>query len=152
MKEIPILFGAPMVRAILDWKKTMTRRPVRHSRTCRFGEVGDFLWVRETWTSINGTIFYKERDPDIQNHFMFQGWRPSLFMPRNCARIRLEILNIEVQKVQELDDTAAQAEGFANRQEFRAYWDSMYAKKPEYLWKHNPDIWAISFKMLPKED
>ncbi|HEP8808774.1 TPA: hypothetical protein VDU47_004337 [Pseudomonas aeruginosa] len=77
MKERPILFSGPMVRAILEGRKTVTRRVVKpqpdflgsmvdpntpfktldaglHARiTCPYGEPGDRLWVRETWTDVN---------------------------------------------------------------------------------------------------
>lgn len=60
MKERPILFSGPMVRAILDGRKTQTRRPVKPQpfvatpsmfdiSKCPFGQPGDRLWVRETW-------------------------------------------------------------------------------------------------------
>ncbi|MBG5132971.1 hypothetical protein I5G13_09225 [Pseudomonas aeruginosa] len=78
MKERPILFSGPMVRAILEGRKTVTRRiakPVKHpdlgniyapgalvlehepqhvvDRACPYGQPGDRLWVRETWTDVN---------------------------------------------------------------------------------------------------
>lgn len=80
MKERPILFSAPMVRAILEGRKTQTRRiakkMVRHpdfgnlytpgalvlehesqhviDRCCPYGQPGDRLWVRETWCCVHG--------------------------------------------------------------------------------------------------
>lgn len=85
MKERPILFQGPMVRAILDWRKTQTRREIKpqpegpacvralqyHAATgnlllggnCPYGTVGDRLWVRETWMTyeredgLDGVLF-----------------------------------------------------------------------------------------------
>jgi len=73
MKERPILFSAPMVKAILSGSKTMTRRVVKQDReglldcrptpawdafwkcvACPYGQPGDRLWVRETWAAIDG--------------------------------------------------------------------------------------------------
>ncbi|WP_055134547.1 hypothetical protein [Pseudomonas mediterranea] len=69
IKERPILFSAPMVRAILDGRKTVTRRPVKGAglkwledftpeyvadpanSLCPYGKPGDRLWVRETWVA-----------------------------------------------------------------------------------------------------
>lgn len=71
MKERPIIFSAPMVRAILEGRKTQTRRPVKsvhmkrmerdtlkygkadYGSTCPYGGAGDRLWVRETWQCIH---------------------------------------------------------------------------------------------------
>lgn len=51
MKEYPILFYAPMVRAILGGRKTQTRRVVkwRGLQPCPYGGPGDHLWVKETF-------------------------------------------------------------------------------------------------------
>jgi len=62
MKERPILFSGPMVRAILNGSKTQTRRIVKpqpevmyeykYAKECKFGKPGDRLWVRETFTEL----------------------------------------------------------------------------------------------------
>lgn len=82
MKERPILFSAPMVRAILDGTKTQTRRAVKRKALemlcppiefspdfvahpenylCPYGEAGDRLWVRETWAQDDedGQLMYR---------------------------------------------------------------------------------------------
>ena len=105
MKERPILMSIDNVRAILDGRKTQTRRVIKQNRgnewllnpdigwddayikdpdnelllSCPFGQGGDRLWVRETWARIvlNPThIYYKADDPKME---IF--WRPSIFMP-----------------------------------------------------------------------
>lgn len=62
MRERPIIFSSTMVRAILEGRKTQTRRIVRerdlpspeyeYGRPCPYGVPGDRLWVRETWMPI----------------------------------------------------------------------------------------------------
>ncbi|OXT86557.1 hypothetical protein [Pseudomonas aeruginosa] len=88
MKERPILFNDQMVRAILEGRKTVTRRVVSpqpdflgsmvdpntpfktldaglHARiTCPYGEPGDRLWVRETWMDLRGTGVEHRPTPD----------------------------------------------------------------------------------------
>ena len=57
MKETPIIFSGPMIQAILEGKKTQTRRVMKLGNggdyPCPYGSPGDWLWVRETWAVIN---------------------------------------------------------------------------------------------------
>jgi hypothetical protein len=159
-RERPILFSAPMVRAILEGRKTQTRRvctptafysnETRAKRPCPYGHPGDQLWVRETWNCFHDLtdaertkqdkilrrfqdgkvrdivaeamalpVGSGERraiyaadfgdwayDPDSDLH-----WRPSIFMPRWASRITLEITDVRVQRVQEISEEDALAEG-----------------------------------------
>lgn len=127
MKERPILFNGEMVRAILDGRKTQTRREVKNpdraiegcdisglidqqnviGNFCPYGKVGDRLWVRETF-SANEFMECKyaashERPPC--------GWTPSIHMPRWASRITLEITNVRVDRLQDISETDAAAEG-----------------------------------------
>ena len=207
MKERPILFSGEMVRAILDGRKTMTRRvlkpqpefnrefqgiePCYYSPTgwaktrcqndgmkgcscipfpCRYRS-GDRLWVRETWdfrpmperVSIVG---YRADEsthavcvPDDANPTIKKGWRPSIFMPRWASRITLEIVNVRVERLQEISGNDIYEEGLGldaywNRDiddgtplgQFRTLWDSINGKK--YPWASNPWVWVIEFKRL----
>lgn len=108
MKERPILFSAPMVRAILDDKKTMTRRIYKP----RFDswKVGDRLWVKETYLiahddALDTKIIYATEAPYLMaiefDYYIERSsktrrplWRPSIFMPRKYSRILLEITDI----------------------------------------------------------
>ncbi|UVK96062.1 hypothetical protein LOY49_12290 [Pseudomonas atacamensis] len=129
IKERPILFSAPMVRAILDGRKTVTRRPVKGSalkwleefvpefvalsanELCPFGQIGDRLYVRETFNRTNPGgaegVFYYRADGEFPKSIgggKFTGaesWKPSIHMPREASRILLEITNVRVERLQD---------------------------------------------------
>ena len=135
MAEKPILFNDEMIRAILDGRKTQTRRPIRTSGfyvetqrsiklnyTLRY-TVGDVLWVRETWKPTRcgfddsvSYVRYRADDtrleirPDIQG-CMTDHWRPSIHMPRWASRITLEVTDVVIQRIQEIRTSDIIAEG-----------------------------------------
>jgi hypothetical protein len=231
MKERPIPFSGEMVRAILEGRKTQTRRVLRkqpldilpmkipnawvtlqtrdpnhgqHIR-CRFGVPGDQLWVRETWKiasfmegepvefqyKADGAMaeenlcsdnweyedWYERvciqstdqlekmacpKDEDGIYHWETGKsplpWRPSIFMPRWASRIQLEIVNIRVERVQEIKTKDIIAEGVrpdehylgsANRYRhaFDYLWDSLNSKRG-FGWDVNPYVWVIEFKRV----
>lgn len=139
-KERPILFSAPMVKAILEGRKTQTRRVIKLRKgdtigriydsqsteyiicgkdgdevpmefACPYGSVGDRLWVRESFAaSYEGKTCQFKADG---KDIMppREKWRPSIFMPRWASRITLEITDVRVQRVQEISLEDADAEG-----------------------------------------
>lgn len=139
MADRPILFSAPMVRAILAGTKTQTRRALRPGTwwtaehgvirmapaglactgfapvACPYGAPGDRLWVRETWklaTPLMGTglwPFY--RATAHKWDVEGKGWKPSIHMPRKYSRITLEVTNVRVEQLQDISDSDALAEG-----------------------------------------
>jgi hypothetical protein len=139
MKERPILFSGPMVRAILDGSKTQTRRVVadRHLsggppeevllESCPYGQPGDRLWVREAWRSYecfdhlpprsiaeNSKVEYVAGGNNVGIPRLMHGMgkiRPSMFMPRWASRITLEITGIRVERLQEISGADASMEG-----------------------------------------
>ena len=159
MRERPILFNAPMVRAILDGRKTQTRRPVKPQPVmqdgwvggaywqpkkspahgfperfcirdivamCPLGQPGDRLWLRETHRAtdvLGGGIHYAadnlvrtfDGNEPAEAHGMAvtERWRPSIHMPRWASRILLEITDVRVQRVQDIGEADALAEGLA---------------------------------------
>lgn len=145
MKEHPILFSTSMVQAILDGRKTMTRRVVKSPKwsepsralvdfECPYGWIGDRLWVRETWAKppmlTNKMLrdgadtwpkcVYLADDVDI-GQWKEWGWKvkPSIFMPRWASRITLEITNIRVERLQDITSADSIKEGmysYANSQ------------------------------------
>lgn len=128
MAERPILFSGDMVRAILDGRKTMTRRIIRKQddvlgpKGVKMPFVkGDVAWVRETWSAPyryadlkprdrGGSCWYwADGDPD---HGDWTSPTPSIHMPRWASRITLEITDVRVQRLQSISEEDALAEGF----------------------------------------
>lgn len=159
MKDRPILFSSPMVRAILDGKKTMTRRIYK---TCFYSwQVGDRLWVKETYLiahdehSLNTKTIYAATDPNLMgigfnysvkcsSKTQLPIWRPSIFMPRKYSRILLEITELKRELLRDISEADAKREGFENRQEFLDYFEEI---NPE-MKGQNPEVVAIGFKVL----
>ncbi len=139
-KERPILFSGSMVRAILDGKKTQTRRVAKTAPAfsdeegrfvptgpCPYGREGDLLWVRETWQEIEpqpgwaeGIAYradYKpryqawERDADDKIYRIETPWRPAIFMPRSRSRLTLRVSGVRLERLQGITDKDARAEG-----------------------------------------
>jgi hypothetical protein len=190
MKERPILFSAPMVRAILEGRKTQTRRTVKpqpakstvsesgviepHSGTwyehgaldgntqvwkCPFGVTGDRLWVREAWqTYLVWDCIAPSKLPtntQIQYPATWE-WaskkRSSIHMPRWASRITLDVTDVRVQRLQEISQKDAAAEGFGVAfgpghfsRAFDSYWDEIHGAG---AWDANPWVWCISFQQV----
>jgi hypothetical protein len=142
MKEHPILFKTPMVRAILDGAKTETRRPAKNN-SLPYGP-GDLLWVRETWAkNEKGEIVFKADTPDYPTK-----WKSPIFLFKQDARIWLRVLAVKLHYLCEIKESDAREEGFGNGQEFIDYWDKMYAKKPEYQSMNSPLVWVVRFEWV----
>lgn len=170
MKEHPILFSGPMVRALLAGTKTQTRRIVTQPRFVGpamihagpYGGPGDRLWVRETFAETSGRVIYRESVP------MGPGvWRPSIFMPRALSRITLEVVSVRVERLQDITDDDILAEGvtvagvaaLVGKQRSREPiacnlrglwslgWDAINGKRAP--WASNPWVWRVEFRRLP---
>lgn len=154
-----ILFQGPMVVAIGEDRKTVTRRvsealqfdacltgdcphwdrsecETELMKLCRYGVAGDLLRVRETWQyNPHGGIVYRAGSGIVDCDG--RGWRPSIFMPNKVARHYLEILAVRIERVQEITEEEAAAEGFiatgnfSARNQFIRAWVSMYSKPRE---------------------
>ncbi|WP_422073979.1 hypothetical protein [Tranquillimonas rosea] len=144
MSDRPILFSGPMIRPILDGRKTQTRRvissdhhpaPVEHRdgtwRDCCGRElrvlfsVGDRLWVREAWQTwlqyddvpprglTENTAIHHVAGPDapVNRQMSDSKVRPSIFMPRWASRLTLIVIDVRVQRVQEITASDVEAEG-----------------------------------------
>ena len=137
MSDHPIIFSGPMVRAILDGRKTQTRRVVKpqpyqietswlrpvpgewwkHLRPrLPYGIPGDRLWVRETWAEyvdVESGVHDDERFCYRATDKMMLPvkWRPSIHMPRWASRITLEVTGVRVERLQEISEADARVEG-----------------------------------------
>jgi len=185
MKERPILFSGPMVRAILEGRKTQTRRVVKPQPgcdprddehldmgRCPYGQPGDRLWVREAWhtderdleyarakheDAMSDSPIYYRADPENDNAGCT--WRPSIHMPRWASRITLEITRVRVERLQEISEKDAIAEGadpylhpvhpgregLRHVDGFRSLWESINGPGS---WDANPWVWVIEFKRV----
>ena len=141
---------------------------------CPYGVPGDRLWVRETWCPCRVYPIYRadccedtpSANTDDWNEPDGDKWRPSIHMPRWASRILLEVTDVRVQRVQEISEADAIAEGapLADNPDFdrddpmndprechvagyMKLWDSINAKRG-YPWASNPWVWAITYKLL----
>lgn len=186
MKERPILFSGPMVNAIREGRKTQTRRIVRESPMdictflganrrptgeyglcleservitkhvrCPYGKPGDRLWVRETHSvqPCNCCVRYKADDDLLDAG---EKWQPSIFMYRKDSRITLEITNVRVERLHDLSESGAEAEGVSStfagsfeipaRDAFQSLWQKINGKKCP--WASNPWVWVVEFRKI----
>ena len=131
----PILFNTEMVRAILDGRKTVTRRVIRWDKADNAlscpdrrknieipdDKIIDILYVRETWTILPVTpgdnfrpsgVYYYKADGDMRpDRFRDNGWHPSIHMPKEAARIFLRVQDVHVERVQEITGAECVREG-----------------------------------------
>lgn len=198
----PILFSAPMVRALLDGRKTMTRRVLdawcdeppafvdggvitaydEHDRPYRWPRtyaIGDRLYVREAWhaaRSLDGTPPRDiPRDADIEHAATARSYaeiglkgklRPAMFLPRWASRLTLIVTDVRVQRLQEISEEDAIAEGVECWSEpglvswrvddamsfvgavdaYHLLWDELNAKRG-YGWHENPWVVCLSFEV-----
>ena len=209
MTERPILFSAPMVRALLDGSKTQTRRAVKFNiagrvgklsnqwhiespgvvNLCPYGQPGDHLWVRERFKDVcsgqikagygelrygvaysadnvvvwrpHPTIIHDLRQMPNTGPLQFQQlpWRPSIHMSRRASRITLEVTDVRVQRLQDISEEDAVAEGaepfrlpvhpgnesIRHKLGYAALWDQINGAG---AWDANPWVWAISFRRV----
>ena len=159
---------------------------VDHVIPCPHGVPGDTLWVRESFSAWFQCIHwynYKGIRDDLAASNVFyrathhypdddQKWVPSIFMPRWASRITLEITGVRVERVQEISEADAHAEGcgtmlnesgnagwsawpappppwsgYSFRNTFRHLWDTINAKRG-YGWDANPWVWVVEFRRM----
>ena len=209
----PILFSTPMVQAILEGRKTQTRRIIKptskkgcygiqiernmqgqvtnvvgydeHERTWDENgspyrvnnkyRVDDILWVRETYQIDYPFSTFCYKADNVSN--ILNKWKPSIFMPKEAARIFQKVINVRVEKLQDISEEDAIAEGvlkdvelpvanFKTRMLYRDYtnktagcadartsfmtlWKSING---EQSWSDNPYVWVYEFEKVEKPE
>ncbi len=119
-----------------------------------YGYVEDRLWVRETYTLSGKKCIYRaDHNLDILS------WQSPIFMPRSLSRITLEITNLRVERLNDITESDAIAEGCAGlhlqqldapqtflkpQKHFAHVWDEINGKKG-FTWATNPFVWVIEF-------
>lgn len=216
MRVLPILFNTDMVRAILEGRKSCTRRLVKARRkdACGFYvtknsdgsfsgiyeydenesmfdnqlmppyQPGDILYVRETWEHIechccegdeHGNCFQEPQKSVLCKSYgcyVYRAtseisgdarWHPSIHMPKEAARIWLKVTDVRVERLQNITETQAQAEGCDSglltgactaRGQFEYLWNSTIKKSDldRYGWNASPWVWVIEFERCEKPE
>jgi len=222
IKERPALFNDEMVRAILEDRKTVTRRaikpqppeghkwrgwvidstcskeigsaswdegggPLRRNATyarCPYGQPGDQLWVREAWEADSqlGAVAPRDLSRGEPIRYPADGavrqagcsmiapgkTRPSIHMPRWASRILLEVIDVRVERLQDISDKEIEAEGIDldaladgqdrydmchagsgadGRPTLRTAWRNLW-ESTGGDWDANPWVWVVSFKRV----
>lgn len=122
---------------------------IKRVNPCKY-EVGDILYVRETWCK--GSLNYGEE----QYFYKADGiiphctWSPSIHMPKEAARIFLQVTDVRVERLQDCDNMQAKDEGCTCCSQFARIWDSTIKKSDldKYGWSANPWVWVIEFERL----
>ncbi|WP_368766744.1 hypothetical protein [Enterobacter hormaechei] len=194
MKERGMIFNSAMVRAILDGRKTQTRRVVKPQPepcppprgghwwpsdvfktmlhvegemqngkggwgglvgdACPFGDVGDRIWVRETFSVVPdheepagcSAVLYAS-----DGGGPYRKWRPSIHMPRWASRLTLEITGIRVERLNSITDADCIAEGIIpvpkDRDDDHQFWRDYHLSGDGTFCVHSP---RASFESLWK--
>ncbi len=237
-KSRPIIFGGANICAILDGRKTMTRRVVKpqpdgdcaltsakwyhptvvgaggiahpgdpvfgvstldgeQAWRCPYGAPGDMLWVRETWAVLDmddgrQIVAYRAGcdEHDCFNYVAADGtvrcirvgpWKSPIHMPRWASRLTLRITDVRVERVTEISEADAQAEGVDPEREafitangarghlgiegygrlepgnlhrvaFARAWDAINGKRPGCAWADSPWVWVLGFERVEVAD
>lgn len=148
------------------------------AESCPYGQPGDGLWVRETWLRWACPLHDEGYPPDTKCdctepssiRYRADGeipavrWKPSIFLPRWASRLTLEIESVRVERLQDISEEDAKAEGVEQqaltlngdaqmdrecretpREAFARLWRSING--PE-SWDANPWVWVIGFKRV----
>lgn len=222
-RVLPILFNGDMVRAILDGRKTATRRLIKPQPKfrlcytfagCNYGtwsypsdtahefwgeeyripdcitnedkqivwkppyNADDILYVREAWSELSFGYVYKADGENIDHLGNVIRWHPSIHMPKEAARIWLKVKDVRVERLREITEEQARAEGAKQSYEqintienrpvtylaedgkgyyvlgFKNIWNSTIKKSDldRYGWDANPYVWVIEFERCEKPE
>jgi hypothetical protein len=167
---------------------------IKANASCPYGQPGTKLWVKETWCPVDDTEFDGEEwvdykatpryaEPGVSHPAGWENlpddldtlhWKPSIHMPRWASRLTLEIINVRVERVQDISQEDIESEGLwyfseayrdeickwrdcasaiqnTRRKYFKILWDSINLKRG-FGWDSNPFVWVIEFKRIENEN
>lgn len=131
--------------------------------------VGDILYIRETWGNYRydnedggaSYFMYRADHPDGATEFVsadgkvvcgLPEWRPSIFMPKEAARTFLRVTDVKLERLHDFlnDERGPEAEGCASKSEFIAVWETTIKEKDRQFfgWEANPYVWKIEFEKM----
>ena len=145
-------------------------RPILAAIHCPYGQKGDRLWVRETFSVVPdhdepagySAILYR-----ADAHGPYEKWRASTQMPREASRFLLEIEGVRVERLHDISEQDAMAEGAARDDrpdtanctthesvrvatfQYRSIWKD---ENQDWNWECNPWVWAVEFRILGAAD
>ena len=114
--------------------------------------VGDILWVRETWcesnnhSSLGRPYLYKEKI--LRESSLRPKWKPSIFMPKAACRIFLEVTNVRVERLHDISNEDAKAEGIANHYLLKTEGYKHYTRPDKFIPFAEEDAARTSFFSL----
>lgn len=131
-------------------------------RTCPICP-GDILYVRESYSELSFGYVYKADGENIDHLGNVIKWHPSIHMPKEAARIWLKVTDVRVERLQEITEVQAQAEGCNSglltgactaRGQFEDLWNSTVKKSDlnRYGWDANPWVWVVEFERCEKPE
>jgi hypothetical protein len=170
-----IAFKRPLLLAVMNGRKTETRRlrRVRMLRgtsrlewqPCPYGSAGDLLDVTEPWCLAadadgypeEGFLYAADYQPGEVVRYGSDGvalrkdgreaspWRSGRFMPSAAVRLRLRLDEVRAERLHDITDEGAQAEGTLDRDAFRGLWDIINGKLAP--WDADPWVWVLRFRV-----
>jgi hypothetical protein len=186
----PMLFSTPMVRALLDGRKTQTRRIVKDVLLQKYKDtdyddflkvsmldskkpkIGEIIWVRETFSQKDDRLIYRSQvcsKYDLPDGFK---WKPSLFMPKSVCRLFLEIINVRLERLNDISEFDSISEGIeiierpkstpmfkdynlkgtmlgknCPVESYQSLWSSINGQNS---WNENPYVWVYDFKLVER--
>jgi hypothetical protein len=173
----PIIFSTSMVKAILDGKKTQTRRVIKIEDAPENWKIsiagtsivraepydvklpryaaGDILWVRETWSE-HQEYYNNSAKVFAEPHYIYKAdgvyankWRPSIHMPKEAARILLKVTGVRVERLQDITEEQAIKEGVKDPYDYMEPW---FYERPSMqgLEYHRAAFAGLWFSTIPK--
>jgi hypothetical protein len=183
----PLALSDEMILATLDGQKTHTIRALSRKEAEKlqeevngwpcfwsaadeewkrlpgpYGEVGDYLWVRESYRVRSGKTEYR-LDEDPHHETPNSDWMPVVGMPEECSRLCLQITGYRFAKsIQALKVMDIYRDGFSStfegkrakadlRNQFARYWNTRY-RDPLDKWEADPSAWITEFRLLTPEE